>query len=137
MDWINSVAAGGITAVGLVVLLYFAQMRGHLYFKPQWDEKVLDHKSRLAELRIAKELRVAEVEVDRERRVMEIQEDRGVRIAELAEERDHLREALVVTRETLRMQTEQMADVLDATKTGHVALQSIARAGGDLPAEGD
>lgn len=150
MDWLAALPATAVTAATLLVGALIAQSQGKLYFKSQVDEIREDRDTRIAEARADrdtrvkaaearaeearadKDARIAEVRADRDARIVEVVADRGVRIAELVEERDDLKEALAITRATLFMQTEQLNDVLEASKTSHVALQSIARAGGAL-----
>lgn len=123
MEWLVGLPATGITAVTLVIALLIGQSRGWLYVKPQVDQMRKDMADRIDEAR-----------KDRDRRVEEVIADRAVRIAELVEERDDLREAARVLRETLRIQAEQMSDVVDVNRTSQAALQSIVRAserGGD------
>ena len=81
------------------------------------------------EIRNALEDRLKDARQDRDDRIAEIRHDRDVRLAELLHERDYLREAVSVGQEAQRVMLAQMEDLLDANRTSHAALQSIAAEG--------
>lgn len=116
---LDGLPATGLTAVGLIVLLYLAQLRGLWYVKSQVDEMRKDWAERLAEAR-----------KDRDDRLAELRATYAARIAELVEERDHFREANTVLQNAQSVMLAQVEDLLDANRTAHTALQSIAREGG-------
>jgi len=139
--WLDSLPVTGITGVGLVVLLYIGQTRGWWYVKPQVDDMRKAWEARIEEARHDRDVRVEEVRRDLESRLAEVRQDRDARIAEIqrayekrleeaALERDHYREAVSVGQEAQRVMLAQMEDLIDANRTSHAALESIARAGG-------
>lgn len=86
--WLDSVLATGVTAVTLVILLYSAQLRGWVYFKPQVEEIRKDRDARVAEARADRDARVSRAEADRDARVAAANADRDARVAEARQDRD-------------------------------------------------
>jgi hypothetical protein len=105
--WLDGLVPTGVTAVSLVVLLYFSQLRGWIYFKPQVEEIRKDRDTRLAEVR-----------ADRDSRVAEAREDRDARVADKERENQSLWEALNLSesgRRTVVAQNERLLDGLETT----------------------
>lgn len=123
--WLDSVATTGVTAVSLIVLLYFSQLRGWIYFKPQVDE-----------IRKATEDRIAEVRADRDARVAEAREDRDARIADKEKETTNLWEALSISERGRLTAVEQNQRLLEGVETTVQVVQAIPSPQA-APAEGE
>lgn len=107
MEWLASLQATAITAVSLFIGAVISQWRGWLYFRPQ----------------------VEEIRKGYDKQLSDVREDREARIGELAEERAWLRDANNTLTQAHLMALAQIDELLDANRTTHTALQSIAREG--------
>jgi Rps23 Pro-64 3,4-dihydroxylase Tpa1-like proline 4-hydroxylase len=126
---VQGVLVPAATAVTLIALLYTALLRGKIYLSRHVAEIRASYEREIAQA--AQE--IDDVRHDRDERVAEVRADREKRLSEVTEERDFYRQALMLSRETIRIQTEQIGELVDGVRTSHVALESIARAGGALP----
>lgn len=112
--WLDGLAATGVTAVSLVVLLYFAQLRGWIYFKPQVEE-----------IREAANQRVADARADRDVRIAEIREDRDAQVAGLTRENTNLWAALNASEQGKYVLAAQNEKLLEGLETTSAVIRAI------------
>jgi len=112
--WLDGLVPTGVTAVSLIVLLYFSQLRGWIYFKPQVDEIRKDRDERLAEVR-----------ADSATRVAEAREDRDARVKDKERENAYLWEALNLSETGRRTVVAQTERILEGLETSAQVIRAI------------
>ena len=134
--WLDGLVPTGVTAVTLVVLLYFSQLRGWIYFKPQVDEIRKDRDDRVNEAREDAAAKVAEVRADAATKVTETRADAATRVAEAREDRDarvkdkerenaYLWEALNLSETGRRTVVAQTERILEGLETSAQVIRAI------------
>lgn len=116
MEWLDAIPTTGVTAVTLFIILYFGQLRGWFYTKPQVEEIRSDRDNRIQEL----QKNHAE-NLDLVRSTLE------TRLADKEEIISNLAQANSDKDEALKVARSQISRLLDGVETTAAVVQAIPR----------